>query len=92
MGMGVGKTVAIGSKDRNQDSANRLKNFDFIKESNEGGAVDGTTVAINSFVAAIKFFNNILNRLIAESIGVELQFLVPSGNSNYIPVIKRRRN
>jgi len=54
---------------------------------NEGVRADVTTVATNSFLAAIKLFYIILNRLIAESVGVELQFLLQSGNSNYICVI-----
>ena len=35
MGIGGGKTAAIGLKDRIQDIVNQLKTFDFIKECNK---------------------------------------------------------
>jgi len=70
MGIRVDNTVAISSRDRSQDPVNQLKTYDFIKDGNEGGRADVTTVATNSSLAAIKLFYNILNRLIAESVGV----------------------
>jgi len=51
---------------------------------NEGVRADVTTVATNSFLAAIKLFYIILNRLIAESVGVELQFLLAAIKLFYI--------
>ena len=48
MGIKVDNTVAINSRDRSQDPVNQLKTFNFIKEGNEGGRADVTTVATNS--------------------------------------------
>ena len=51
------------------------------------GNVLGSTPAVFFFRVAINFFYNILNYLIARSVGDELQFSIPSGNSNFIIVI-----
>ena len=59
----------------------------FFNLNHMDGNVLGSTTAAIIFGVAINFFYNILNYLIARSVGDELQFSLQSGNSNFIIVI-----